>query len=49
MSSRHPRPTLRPIDTEFWTVVNQLRDTIPVGQAELDAIDRYFSDLLDER
>jgi hypothetical protein len=27
--------------------LNELPETIPVGKAELDAIDRYFSDVLD--
>ena len=47
MSSNCPRSKLRPIDSEFWTVLNELPETIPVGKAELDAIDRYFSDVLD--
>jgi hypothetical protein len=47
MSSKCPRSKLRPIDPEFWTVLNELPETIPVGKAELDAIDRYFSDVLD--
>lgn len=47
MSSNCPRSKLRPIDLEFWTVLNELPEKIPVGKAELDAIDRYFSDVLD--
>jgi hypothetical protein len=47
MSSKCPRSKLRPIDPELWTVLNELPETIPVGKAELDAIDRYFSDVLD--
>jgi hypothetical protein len=47
MSSKCPRSKLRPIDPEFWTVLNELPETVPVGKAELDAIDRYFSDVLD--
>jgi hypothetical protein len=39
---------LRPTDPEFWTVINELPDPIPVGKDELDAIERYFSDVLDE-
>jgi hypothetical protein len=35
------------MDPEFWTVLNELPEKIPVGKAELDAIDRYFSDVLD--
>jgi hypothetical protein len=47
MSYKCPRSKLRPIDPEFWTVLNELPDRIPVGKRELDAIDRYFSDVLD--
>jgi hypothetical protein len=47
MSSNPPKSKLRPIDLEFWTVLNELPDRIPVGKGELDAIDRYFSDVLD--
>jgi hypothetical protein len=47
MSSNCLRSKLRPIDPEFWTVLNELPEIIPVGKAELDAIDRYFSDVLD--
>jgi hypothetical protein len=47
MSSKCPRSKLRPIDPEFCTVLNELPEAIPVGKAELDAIDRYFSDVLD--
>lgn len=47
MSSRQAKPKLRPIDAEFWTVENELPDPLPVSTAELDAIERYFSDVLD--
>lgn len=47
MSSNCLRSKLRPIDPEFWTVLNELPEIIPIGKAELDAIDRYFSDVLD--
>ncbi|WP_454642922.1 hypothetical protein [Bradyrhizobium liaoningense] len=47
MSSKELKPKLRPIDPEFWTVENELPDPIPVAKAELDAIERYFGDLLD--
>jgi len=47
MSSRQSAPRLRPIDPEFWTVENELPDPIPVCTAELDAIERYFGDVLD--
>lgn len=44
--ARQSKPHLS--DPEFWTVVNELPDPIPVGKDELDAIERYFSDVLDE-
>lgn len=47
MSSEELKPKLRPIDPEFWTVENELPDPIPVSNAELDAIEQYFGDLLD--
>jgi hypothetical protein len=47
MSSKPPKSKLRPIDPEFWTVLNELPIRIPVGKGELDAIDRYYSDVLD--
>lgn len=47
MSSRQSKPKLRPIDPEFWTIENELPDPIPVSTAELDAIERYFGELLD--
>ncbi len=48
MSSNRPPSNLRPTDPEFWTVINELPDPLPVSTAELDAIERYFSDVLDE-
>ncbi len=48
MSSSRPHSKLRPTDPEFWMVINELPDPIPVGKDELDAIERYFSDVLDE-
>ncbi len=48
MSSSRPHSKLRPTDPEFWTVINELPDPIPVGKDELDAIEQYFSDVLDE-
>ncbi len=48
MSSKQSKPSKpRPIDPEFWTVANELPDPIPVSKAELDAIERYFGNLLD--
>jgi hypothetical protein len=48
MSSKPRQSKPRPSDLEFWTVINELPDPIPVGKDELDAIERYFSDVLDE-
>lgn len=47
MSSNYPRSKPRPSDPEFWTVENELPDPISVSKAEVDVIERYFSDLLD--
>lgn len=38
---------LRPSDAEFWTVINELSDPIPIARPELDAIESYFADILD--
>lgn len=48
MSSNRQPSKLRPTDPEFWTVINELPDPLPVATAELNAIERYFSDVLDE-
>jgi len=48
MSSKRAHAKRRPTDPEFWTVINELPDPIPVSKDELDAIERYFSDVLDE-
>jgi hypothetical protein len=37
----------RPSDPEFWTVVNEITDPVPIAPAELDAIESYFSAVLD--
>jgi hypothetical protein len=39
---------LRPSDPEFWTVINEVADPTPIAPAELDAIERYFSAVLDD-
>lgn len=39
---------LRPSDLEFWTVINEVADPAPIVPAELDAIERYFSAVLDD-
>jgi hypothetical protein len=48
MSSRRAKPAPRPIDPEFWTVVNELPDPLPVTKTEIDALERYFGDVLDD-
>ncbi|MGH6710667.1 MAG: hypothetical protein ACREEK_17050 [Bradyrhizobium sp.] len=48
MSSRRAVSKLRPIDPEFWTVVNELPDPLPVSKAEIEAIESYFGELLHE-
>jgi hypothetical protein len=48
MSSRRACSKLRPTDPEFWKVVNELPDPLPISKAEIDAIERYFGDVLDE-
>lgn len=47
MSSKRAPSKARPSDAEFWTVESDLPDPLPVGKAELDAIERYFGNLLD--
>jgi hypothetical protein len=47
MSSKRAPSKIRPSNAEFWTVENELPDPLPVSKAELDAIERYFGDLLD--
>jgi hypothetical protein len=42
-ASARPRPS----DPEFWTVINEISDPIPVAPAEFDAIESYFSAVLD--
>ncbi len=37
----------RPSDPEFWTVINEISDPVPIAPAELDAIESYFSAVLD--
>jgi hypothetical protein len=44
---RQAAAKLRPSDPEFWTVINELPEPIAVSRPELDAIERYFADLLD--
>lgn len=39
---------LRPSDPEFWTVINEVADPTPIAPPELDAIERYFSAVLDD-
>lgn len=37
----------RPSAPEFWTVINEITDPVPIAPAELDAIESYFSAVLD--
>lgn len=39
---------LRPSDPEFWIVINEIEDPTPIAPGELDAIERYFSAVLDD-
>jgi hypothetical protein len=48
MSSRKANSNPRPINPEFWTVVNELPDPLPVTPAEIEALERYFGEVLDE-
>jgi hypothetical protein len=40
--------SLHPSAPEFWTVINEIADPTPIATAELDAIERYFSAVLDD-
>lgn len=48
--TRHAADTgrLRASDPEFWTLINEIADPTPIATAELDAIERYFSAVLDD-
>lgn len=48
MSSSCAFSKRRPTDPEFWTVMNELPDPLSVSKAEIDVIEQYFGDLLDE-
>lgn len=48
MSSKRAKTNPRPTDPEFWTVINELPDPLPVSKAEIDALERYFGGVLDE-
>lgn len=39
---------LQPSDPEFWTVINEIAEPTPIAPAELDALERYFSAVLDD-
>jgi hypothetical protein len=45
--ARQAAAKLRPSDPEFWTVINELSDPVPISRPELDALESYFADLLD--
>lgn len=34
-------------DPEFWTVINDVTDPVPIAPAELDALESYFAAVLD--
>lgn len=46
--NRVPTAPVRPSDPEFWIVINEIADPTPIVPAELDAIERYFSAVLDD-
>jgi hypothetical protein len=46
MSSRLPRAN-RSVEAGCWTVINELRNPIPVSKPELDALERYFADVVE--
>jgi hypothetical protein len=48
MSSSRAHSKWRPTDPEFWTVINELPDPLPVSRAELDTIERYFADVIEQ-
>lgn len=48
MSSRSRRAKCRPGEAEFWTVINELPNPLPVSTVEIEALERYFTDLIEE-
>jgi hypothetical protein len=38
---------LRPSDPGFWIVINELPNSVPIANAELNALESYFADVLD--
>lgn len=47
MSSKPSRKKLAAVDPDFWTVINELPQPLPAKTTELDALDRYFADVID--
>ncbi len=47
MSSRASHKKRSAVDPGFWTVINELPQPLPVEASELDALDRYFADVID--
>lgn len=45
--ARHLAGAPRPSDPEFWTLINEISDPVPIAPAELDVIESYFSAVLD--
>ena len=48
LRTRAASSALWPSDPEFWIVINEVMDPPPIVPAELDAIERYFSAVLDD-
>lgn len=47
MSSKRSRKKLSAVDAGFWTVINELPQPLPAKATELDALERYFGDVID--
>lgn len=41
--SKHRHPN----EQDLWTVINELPNQIPVSKTELEAIERYFADVVE--
>ena len=46
MSSKRIPKRLSAADPGFWTVINELPQPLPAKPAELDALERYFADVI---
>lgn len=47
MSSKRAHGTPRSGSPEAWTVINDVPDPTPVMKGEVDALETYFSDVID--